>query len=126
MATTPTSIGPIGARQINQSLYVGHSDLTTIQSAVTAAASIGGQFVIVIPFDYAGSDTIAELLTSPVMRGVACACAVPVPPRLRSPAPTRGNAASAWVKKEKFRDIAILPSISTASLLSAAGGRKRS
>jgi hypothetical protein len=61
MATTPTSIGPIGARQINQSLYVGHSDLTTIQSAVTAAASIGGQFVIVIPFDYAGSDTIAAV-----------------------------------------------------------------
>jgi hypothetical protein len=50
------------------------------------------------------------------MRGVACACAVAVLPRLRSPAPIKESAASTWAKSEDFRDIAILPSISTASL----------
>jgi hypothetical protein len=61
MATLPTSIGPIGARQINNSLYVGRSDLTTIQSAVNVAATIGGLFVVTIPFDYAGSDAISAV-----------------------------------------------------------------
>ena len=61
MATTPTSIGPIGARQINRNLYVGQSDMATIQAAVNVAAKIGGLFVVVIPFDYAGADLISAL-----------------------------------------------------------------
>lgn len=61
MATTTTQIGPIGTRQINRSLYVGQSDLTTIQKAVNVAASIGGLFVVIIPFDYAGSDAISAV-----------------------------------------------------------------
>ena len=61
MATTPTSIGPIGARQINHNLYVGQNDLTTIQSAVTVAAKIGGLFTVVIPFDYAGGDVVSAV-----------------------------------------------------------------
>lgn len=61
MATTPTSIGPIGARQINHSLYVGQSDLSNIQQAVTVAARIGGIFTVIIPFDYTGSDTISAV-----------------------------------------------------------------
>lgn len=61
MATIPTSIGPIGARQINHSLYVGQSDLQTIQSAVTAAAKMGGLFTVVIPFDYTGADAISAV-----------------------------------------------------------------
>ena len=59
---TSTSIAPIGARQINQNLYVGHSDLTTIQKAVDFARQDGGVFVVVIPHDYAGSDTIAGVV----------------------------------------------------------------
>jgi hypothetical protein len=61
MATIPTSIGPIAARQINHSLYVGQSDLTMIQSAVTVAARIGGFFTVVIPFDYTGGDSVATV-----------------------------------------------------------------
>lgn len=61
MATTPTSIGPIGARQINRSLYVGQSDLTTIQSAVNFAVAQGGSFVIVIPHGYSNADNIAAV-----------------------------------------------------------------
>ena len=61
MATIPTNLGPIGVRQVNNSLYVGHSDLTTIQAAVTMAAKIGGVFTIIVPLDYAGSDAISAL-----------------------------------------------------------------
>lgn len=61
MATIPTSIGPIGARQINSNLYVGQSDLATIQSAVNAAVNIGGTFTVIIPFDYAGTDLISAV-----------------------------------------------------------------
>ena len=61
MATTPTNLGPIGVRQVNNSLYVGHSDLTTIQAAVTMAAKIGGVFTIIVPLDYAGSDQISAV-----------------------------------------------------------------
>ena len=61
MATIPTSIGPIGARQINNTLYAGKSDLPTIQSAVNMAVKIGGAFTVVVPFDYAGSDIITAV-----------------------------------------------------------------
>lgn len=61
MATLPTAIGPIGTRQINRNLYVGQGDLTTIQVAINAAVKIGGLFTIVIPLEYAGSETIASL-----------------------------------------------------------------
>lgn len=57
---TVTSIGPIGARQINNNLYVGRSDLTTIQSAVTAAVAVGSSCVV-IPAGYAGSDAIGAV-----------------------------------------------------------------
>ena len=60
MATTPTSIGPIGARQINRNFYVGQSDLATIQKAVTVAVAIGSGNVI-IPAGYTGVDTIAAV-----------------------------------------------------------------
>lgn len=56
-----TAIAPIGARQINNDLYVGYSDLTTIQLAVTFAVAAGGKFCVVIPVGYAGSDTIASV-----------------------------------------------------------------
>jgi hypothetical protein len=59
MATT-TTIGPIGARQINHNLYVGQSDLTTIQKAVNAGVAIGN-CVVIIPAGYAGSDAIASV-----------------------------------------------------------------
>ena len=61
MATTVTSIGPIGARQINNNLYVGQNDLTTIQAAVTVAAKNIGIFTVIIPPEYAGTDTIATV-----------------------------------------------------------------
>jgi hypothetical protein len=61
MSATATSIGPIGARQINRNLYVGQSDLTTIQRAVTWAANQGGVWTVVIPAAYQGSDTIAAV-----------------------------------------------------------------
>ena len=61
MATTLTSIGPIGARQINGNLYVGHNDLTTIQSAVSVAVKSGSILTVYIPPEYAGSDTIAAV-----------------------------------------------------------------
>jgi len=61
MATTPTSIGPIGARQINRNLYVGQSDLTTIQSAVNFAVAQGGGFVIIIPHGYSNADNITAV-----------------------------------------------------------------
>jgi hypothetical protein len=57
---TVTSIGPIGARQINNNLYVGRSDLTTIQSAVTAAVAIGSSCVV-IPAGYTGADAISAI-----------------------------------------------------------------
>jgi hypothetical protein len=57
---TVTSIGPIGARQINNNLYVGRSDLTTIQSAVTAAMAIGSSCVV-IPAGYTGADAISAI-----------------------------------------------------------------
>jgi hypothetical protein len=52
-----TSIGPIGVRQMNSNLYVGRSDLTTIQAAVTAAAQMGGVSTVYIPPEYAGTDS---------------------------------------------------------------------
>ena len=52
-----TSIGPIGVRQMNRNLYVGHNDLTTIQAAVTAAAQMGGVSTVYIPPEYAGTDS---------------------------------------------------------------------
>jgi hypothetical protein len=52
-----TSIGPIGVRQMNSNLYVGHNDLTTIQAAVTAAAQMGGISTVYIPPEYAGTDS---------------------------------------------------------------------
>jgi hypothetical protein len=61
MATTPTSIGPIGARQINNNLFVGRNDLTTIQAAVTFAVAAGGIFTVYVPPEYAGTDTIAAV-----------------------------------------------------------------
>jgi hypothetical protein len=61
MATTPTSIGPIGARQINRNLYVGHSDLTSVQKAVTVAGATGGFFTVIIPFDYTGGDVVTAV-----------------------------------------------------------------
>src|SRR5579862_204610 len=60
MATAPTLIGPVRTRQINQNIYVGQADLTTIQKAVTAAAALGSGCVI-IPAGYAGADTIASV-----------------------------------------------------------------
>jgi hypothetical protein len=59
---TTTAIAPTGARQINQNLYVGYSDLTTIQKGVDFARKDGGIFVVVIPRGYAGSDTIASVV----------------------------------------------------------------
>jgi hypothetical protein len=57
-----TSIGPIGARQINNNLYVGRSDLTTIQSAVTFAVRLApASYVVVIPFEYVGTDLISAV-----------------------------------------------------------------
>ena len=61
MATTATLIGPIGARQINSNLYVGQSDLTTIQKAVNVAVAAGTIFTVHVPAEYAGSDTIAAV-----------------------------------------------------------------
>jgi hypothetical protein len=61
MATIPTSIGPIGARQINNSLYVGHNDLTTIQKAVSFAVAAGGIFTVCISPEYTGGDTISTV-----------------------------------------------------------------
>jgi hypothetical protein len=61
MATMTTQIGPVGTRQINRSLFVGQSDLATIQIAVNVAASIGGFFVVVIPMGYAGTETISSI-----------------------------------------------------------------
>jgi hypothetical protein len=60
MATIPTSLGPIGTRQINRNFYVGQGDLTTIQKAVDAAIVIGSGSVI-IPAGYTGADTIAAV-----------------------------------------------------------------
>jgi len=59
--STQTALGPIGARQINHNLYVGQSDLTTIQSAVTAAARMGGSYNVYVPVDYAGSESIPAI-----------------------------------------------------------------
>ena len=47
----------MGARQINGNLYVGQSDLSTIQKAVTFAAK-GGSFAVIVPQGYTGSDLI--------------------------------------------------------------------
>lgn len=56
-----TAIAPIGARQVNHNLYVGYSDLTTIQKAVDFARLAGGIFTVVIGAEYGGSDTIAAV-----------------------------------------------------------------
>ena len=61
MSAILTGIGPIGARQINRNLYVGHNDLITIQAAVTAAARAGGIFTVYIPPEYAGTDEPATV-----------------------------------------------------------------
>ena len=58
---TATATAPMGARQINQNLYVGQSDLSTIQKAITFAAGAGGGFAVIIPAGYAGSDPIAAV-----------------------------------------------------------------
>ena len=58
---TATHVGPIGARQINSNLYVGQSDLTTIQKAVNVAVAAGGIFIVHVPAEYTGSDTIASI-----------------------------------------------------------------
>lgn len=54
-----TAIAPIEARQINNNLYVGYSDLTTIQKAVNAAKTTGEVYEVIIPLNYMGSDTVA-------------------------------------------------------------------
>lgn len=59
---TVTQTAPMGARQINHNLYVGQSDLASMQEAVDFAADAGGGFAIIIPQGYAGSDSIAALV----------------------------------------------------------------
>lgn len=59
MATT--LIAPIRTRELNTNLYVGEADFTTIQTAIDYANTQGGGFVVVIPFHYAGTETIASL-----------------------------------------------------------------
>jgi hypothetical protein len=56
-----TAIAPIGARQINSSLYVGQSDLRTIQQAVTFGVQAGGKWAVIVPAGYVGTDTIAAV-----------------------------------------------------------------
>jgi hypothetical protein len=54
----PTTIAPIRVPQINGFYYVGETSFPTIQKAVTAAVA-DNNGVVIIPWDYAGSDTVA-------------------------------------------------------------------
>jgi hypothetical protein len=56
-----TNVAPIVERQINQYLFVGGTGVRTIQQAVTFAVEGGGDFAVIIPVGYAGSDTIAAV-----------------------------------------------------------------
>ena len=56
MATT--TLGPISTQQINGYYYVGGNAFPTIQAAVNAAVAVNNG-VVIIPWDYAGSDTVA-------------------------------------------------------------------
>lgn len=56
-----TAIGPITAQQINRNLYVGQSDLNTMQEAVDFARGTGLVYTVVIPDGYAGVDQIANV-----------------------------------------------------------------
>lgn len=59
MATT--LIAPIQVSEVNNNLYVGEADLTTIQSAVDFARNQGGYWNIVIPHGYSTSDAISSV-----------------------------------------------------------------
>jgi hypothetical protein len=58
----PTVTGPIRENQINNSLYVGEAGVRTIQQAVSFSAANGGGYVVVIPYAYAGAETIASIV----------------------------------------------------------------
>jgi len=61
MSTAPTSIGPIRETRINQVLYVGEIGVANIQAAIGYALADGGSFMVVIPFGYSASDSIAAV-----------------------------------------------------------------
>jgi hypothetical protein len=58
---TATVTAPIRETQINQTLFVGEAGIRTIQAAVHYANKTFGIYSIVIPANYAGSDTIAAV-----------------------------------------------------------------
>jgi hypothetical protein len=55
MPTTLTA--PISTEQINNTVYVGQGDVTTIQKAVTFAVAQGGEWRVAIPAGYTGNDS---------------------------------------------------------------------
>lgn len=60
MATVATA--PIQESRINSTVYVGGAGVRTIQAAVNYAVKNGGSFMVVIPYGYAGSDTIGGVI----------------------------------------------------------------
>jgi len=56
MMSTTTLTAPISTEQINNTVYVGQGDLTTIQKAVNFAVAQGGEWRVAIPAGYTGSD----------------------------------------------------------------------
>lgn len=57
MMSTTTLTAPISTEQINNTVYVGQGDLTTIQKAVNFAVAQGGEWRVAIPAGYTGSDS---------------------------------------------------------------------
>ena len=56
-----TLIGPIAVVEINKDFYAGAPGIQTIQAAVNRAVAVGGPGQVIIPADYAGSDSISAV-----------------------------------------------------------------